>query len=95
MAYQEYHDRYSSRSPGNAGSNGYQTYESSGRANSHAPSPRLATQGCAGGQQKDRGKWRWQCCNCHFTNLSYTYDCTCVDCGHRRDGGCHIFAVVP
>ncbi|KAI3339480.1 hypothetical protein F4824DRAFT_45636 [Ustulina deusta] len=38
-------------------------------------------------------KWRWVCSDCSWTNLSYTYDNSCIDCGKIRDTSCHLWAV--
>ncbi|KAI1330791.1 hypothetical protein F5Y16DRAFT_361186 [Xylariaceae sp. FL0255] len=42
--------------------------------------------------QTDRGKFRWNCCNCGACNNSYVYDTLCPDCGHRQDVSCQVWA---
>ncbi|KAI1313324.1 hypothetical protein F5Y03DRAFT_161128 [Xylaria venustula] len=43
--------------------------------------------------QNDIEKWQWICCDCTFSTLSYTHNSSCVNCGHRRDQNCYVWAV--
>ncbi|KAI0411391.1 hypothetical protein F5X98DRAFT_383823 [Xylaria grammica] len=46
------------------------------------------------GYSDNKSNWRWNCCNCNFANLSYSYDSRCLSCNHTRDGDCHVWVTV-
>ncbi|KAI1130826.1 hypothetical protein F5Y10DRAFT_103409 [Nemania abortiva] len=49
----------------------------------------------SGDRGDDQSKWRWNCCNCSFTNLSYNYVSSCPSCGHNRDSSCTLWMLPP
>ncbi|KAI0201845.1 hypothetical protein F4808DRAFT_459604 [Astrocystis sublimbata] len=82
QGFGDHHGSYQDRHYGSSGQYDTHSYTSSSRSGGIRSTP----------SGDDPSKWRWNCCNCSFGNLSYNYNSSCTNCYHSRDSGCKVWS---